>query len=69
MVLAIDFRLCRFDLSFARRGANGCVVRAQFLPPSIGKPVLHVVCKVVDILRYPDAASSLGREARAYAAL
>ena len=63
--LAIDFRLCRFDLSFARRGANGCVVRAQFLPPSIGKSVLHVVCKV----RYPDAASSLGREARAYAAL
>ncbi|KAF8233400.1 hypothetical protein L208DRAFT_1267056, partial [Tricholoma matsutake] len=67
--LAIDFRLCRFDLSFARRGANGCVVTARFLPPSVGGRDLHVVCKVVDALRYPDAASSLDDEARAYAAL
>jgi hypothetical protein len=67
--LTLDFRLCRFDLSSARRGANGCVVNARFLPPSIGKRTLHVVCKVVDALRYPDAANSLDDEACAYAAL
>jgi hypothetical protein len=66
---AIDFRLCRFDLSSARRGANGCVVTARFLPSSVGARDLHVVCKVVDVLRYPDAANSLDGEARAYAAL
>jgi hypothetical protein len=61
--LAIDFCLCRFDLSSARRGANGCVVTARFLPPSVGKRDLQVVCKVVDVLRYPDAANSLDDEA------
>ena len=67
--LAIDFCLCCFDLISARRGANGCVVTARFLPPSVGGHDLHVVCKVVDALRYPDAANSLDDEARAYAAL
>ena len=66
---AIDFRLCRFDLSSARRGANGCVVTTRFPPSSVGGRDLHVVCKVVDVLRYPDAANSLDHEARAYAAL
>jgi len=66
---AIDFRICRFDLSSARRGANGCVVTATFLPPSVGRSNLEVVCKVVDALHYPDAASSLYDEARTYAAL
>ena len=67
--LAIDFRLCHFDLSSARRGANGCVITAQFLPPSVGHSTLSVVCKVVDALRYPDTATSLYDEACAYAAL
>jgi len=67
--LAIDFYPCRFNLSSARPGANGCVVRAQLLPPSVGEHVLEIVCKVVDILRYPDAADLLDGEARAYAAL
>jgi hypothetical protein len=65
--LAIDFRLCRFDLSTARRGANSCVVTTRFLP--VGHRELHVVCKVVDVLRYPDAETSLDDEAGAYAAL
>jgi len=30
---------------------------------------VHVVCKIVDVLRYPDAADLLEDEARAYAAL
>ena len=66
---AIDFCLCNFDLSSACRGANGCVVTALLLSPSSRLCDLHVVCKVVDALRYPDAASSLDYEARAYAAL
>ncbi|KAF8227905.1 hypothetical protein L208DRAFT_1294324, partial [Tricholoma matsutake] len=64
--LAVNFRLCRLDLSSACHGANGCVVTAQFLPPSVGG---HIVCKVVDALCYPNAASSLDDEARTYAAL
>ena len=67
--LTIDFRLCCFDLSSARRGANGCVVTARFLSSSVWGHGLHVVCKVVDALRYPGAANSLDDEARAYAAL
>jgi len=67
--LAIDFRLFRFDLSSARRGANGCVVNARLLAPSVWKRDLQVVCKVVDGFRYPDAANLLDDEARAYAAL
>ena len=67
--VTIDFRLCRFDLSSARRGVNSCVVTARFPPSSVGGRDLHVVCKVVDVLRYPDAANSLDDEARAYAAL
>jgi len=67
--LALDFPLCRFDLSSARRGANGCVVNARLLAPSVGEYDLQVVCKVVDVLRYPDAANLLDDEAHAYAAL
>jgi hypothetical protein len=67
--LALDFRLCRFNPSSARRGAMGCVVNTQFLAPSVGKRDLQVVCKVVDILRYPVAANWLDDEVRAYAAL
>jgi|ERR1700722_13799659 len=67
--LALDFRLCRFDLSTARREANGCVVNGRFLQPSVGKGDLHVICEVVDVVRYPDAADLLDGEARAYAAL
>jgi hypothetical protein len=67
--LPLDFRLCRFDLSSARRAEKGCVVTARLLSSSIGKRHLHVVCKVVDGLRYPDAAILLDDEARAYAAL
>ncbi len=68
--LPIDFRLCRFDLSSARRGEYpGCVVNARLLASSVGKPDLQVVCKVVDVSRYPEAANLLDDEARAYAAL
>lgn len=67
--LALEFRLCRFDLSSARHGVNGCVVNARLLPPSVGKRDLQVVCKVVDVLRYPNAANLLNDEAHAYAAL
>jgi hypothetical protein len=67
--LALDFRLCRFDLSSVRHGANGCVVSTRLLASSVGKRDLQVVCKVVDVLRYPNAANLLNDEARAYAAL
>ncbi|KAF8334413.1 hypothetical protein F5887DRAFT_1256654 [Amanita rubescens] len=66
----LDFRLCHFDLSSIRHGENGChVVKARLLASSVGKRDLHVVCKVVDVLRYPDEANLLDDEARAYAAL
>jgi hypothetical protein len=64
--LPIDFRLCDFDISSARRGLSGCIVRAQLLPPSARG---DVICKVVDITCYPEVANSLEDEARAYAAL
>jgi hypothetical protein len=67
--LVIDFRICRFELSSARPGANGCTVTGRLMAPVAGVPDLRVVCKVVDALRYPDAANSLNHEARAYAAL
>jgi hypothetical protein len=67
--LALEFRLCHFILSSARRGSIGCVVDARLLAPSVGKRDLLVVCKVVDILRYPDGAGALERESHAYAAL
>ena len=67
--LAIDLRLCRFDLSSTRLGANGCVVTTRFLPSSIGGHDLYVLCKVVDVLRYPNAAILLDGEACAHAAL
>lgn len=60
-----DFRLIRFDRSFVRRGANGCIVRAQFVPPAVGEYILDVVCKVIDVLRHPD--DILDGEACAYA--
>ncbi len=66
--IALDFRLCRFDLSSARRGA-GCVVNAKLLATVPWKRDLKVVCKVVDAVRYPHAARSLDHEAHAYAAL
>ncbi|EDR13530.1 uncharacterized protein LACBIDRAFT_308537 [Laccaria bicolor S238N-H82] len=63
---AIDFRIIRFDLSSARRGANGCTV---FLSGFRWDCDIPVVCKVVDALQYPDAADYLESEARVYAAL
>ena len=72
--LTIDFRLCQFDLSSARRAANGCVVTARFpslpfFPLPVGGHDHQVICKVIDVLRYPDAANSLDYEAHAYTAL
>ena len=70
---ALDFHLCRFDLSSARGRANGCVVNARLITPSAlpripaGDP--QVICKVVDFLRYPDDARSLAGEAHTYAVL
>lgn len=67
--LTLDIRLCRFDLSSARRRAEGCVVNTQFPAASVGKRGLQIVCKVVDVLRYPDTANLLNNEARAYTVL
>ncbi|KAF8966457.1 hypothetical protein BDZ97DRAFT_1657681, partial [Flammula alnicola] len=67
--LALDFRLCIFDLSSARRGAKGCVVNGRLLQSSTEEDDLHVIYKVVDILRYHDVADMLEGEACAYAAL
>jgi len=70
----LDLRLCQFDLSTARHGQNGCVVETRLvLPPILG--VLNfwhtrqVICKIVDIARYPGAVKLLNAEVRAYAAL
>ncbi len=46
--------------------------RLSLLPPKQLLPVncdLQVVCKVVDVVRYPNEVDSLSREARAYEAL
>ena len=67
--LALDFCLCRFDLSSSRHGAKGCVVNAHFLQPVTTKRDLDVVCKVVDFLSHPTAGTLLEGEARSYAAL
>ena len=67
--LPLDFRLCCFDLSSTRHGANGCVVNTRLLAPSPWKHDCQVVCKVVDVLCYPNAANLLHKEACAYAAL
>ncbi|KAF8309787.1 hypothetical protein F5887DRAFT_601096 [Amanita rubescens] len=64
--LPIDFRLCHFDISSARRGSGACILRAQL---SIGGNMTQVVCKIVDITRYSEVANSLEDEACAYAAL
>jgi hypothetical protein len=65
----LPLHLCHFDLSSARRGATGCVLNGRFPQPYLGKDDLHVIYKVVDVLRYPDAADWIEDEARAYAAL
>lgn len=67
--LPLDYRLCIFDLSSARRGTNGCVVKAQFLQSSGLHNHLSVVCKAVDILRCPTTKALLRDEMLAYAAL
>jgi hypothetical protein len=67
--LALDFRLCRFDRSSARRGATGRVVTAELLKPTFLKRDVSAVCKVVDVQQYPAAGDLLGVEARAYVAL
>lgn len=64
--LPLDFRLCIFNTSSARGRANACVVNAQFLQSS---GHLSVVCKLVDVLRYPDTQGLIKSEMLAYAAL
>ena len=67
--LPLDFCLCIFDLSSAWRGANGSIVKAEFLQSSELHIHLSVICKVVDILQYPDTKDLLRDEMLAYAAL
>jgi hypothetical protein len=67
--LPLDYRLCIFDTSSARQRVDGCIVNAQFLQSSGLHALLSVVCKVVDVLRYPDAENLLKGEMLAYAAL
>ena len=62
---ALDFRLCQFDLTSARRGENCCVVSGRLLQ----HPDLPMIFKVVDAMRHPDVADSLKVEATAYLAL
>jgi hypothetical protein len=65
--LNLDFHLCRFHGSSARHGANVCVFDGQLIRPS--RFDLDIIFKIVDIMRYPDAAPLLKDEARAYASL
>lgn len=67
--LSLDFRLCIFDLSSARRGANGSIVNTQLLQSSSPYAHLSVVCKVGDILHYPATKALLKGEMLAYAVL
>jgi hypothetical protein len=74
----IDFRLCHFNISSARRagdsGTSGCVLDAQFQKQSLALRNTHlnylrVKCKLVDVMCHPDLGVSLQREANTYAAL
>lgn len=67
--LPLDFRLCIFDTSSARRQENSYVVNTQFFQSSSLHTSLSVVCKVVDVLHYPDTEALLKDETLAYAAL
>ena len=67
--LPLDFRLCIFDTSSARRQEDGCVVNTQLLQSSSLDASLSVVCKIVDVLRYPETEALLKDETLAYAAL
>lgn len=69
--LPLDCRLCTFNCSTHRgaTGSRGCVIPAQLLSPRPPQDYLSVVCKVIDVTRYPEAGVSLYNEARAYAAL
>lgn len=66
--IALDFRLCHFDLSSSRCGTKGCVVNGDFYN-SLLRKVTYVIYKVVDVFRYSDAADMLEREACIYATL
>ena len=65
-LLDLDFRLCHFNLSSARRGANGSVVGGELLRESILSRDVDVIFKIVDVMRYPLTGDSLADEARAY---
>ena len=72
--LTLDFRLCHFDFSTARQGQHGCVVETRLILLPMPVPGLNfrtrkVICKVIDMTRYPDAVELLNAEVRAYAAL
>jgi hypothetical protein len=67
--LNLDFRLCDFQLSSARRSTLGCVVLTNLLQDTLDKASLVSICKVVDISRNPLRRAVLEDEVRAYAAL
>jgi hypothetical protein len=69
--LQLDFRLCDFQLSSARRSSTslGSVVLTNLLRDALNKTPLVSMCKVVDISCNPPYRSVLENEVRAYAAL
>jgi hypothetical protein len=67
--LDLDFRLCDFQLSSARRSALGSVVFTHLHQESLGKPSLSVICKIVDVIHRPESSTALSSEAQAYASL
>lgn len=67
--LQINLCLCQFEKSSIRVAAKGCVVSARLIIPPILGSDINVICKIVDVLRHPDAGESLQTEANVYAAL
>lgn len=64
--LNLDFCLCRFNLSSARRGVNGSMVYGQLLRQPILNRNVDVIFKIVDVMWYPLTGNSLAGEAQAY---
>jgi hypothetical protein len=68
-LLTLDYRLCDFQRISSRLSWCGSVVDAKLLRDSLNLPPLDVVCKIADVMRYPDACDVLAAEARMYASL
>jgi hypothetical protein len=68
-LLTLDLRLCDFQHMSAQASNWGSVIDAKLLRDALSEPPLDVVCKIVDVIRHPDAGDALRDEVRMYASL